>query len=643
MPLKLATLTALAASPAESGISAPEEEEYYSSWSLFLVCLLLILSLWTSYYLQIKRIRAIHETLVSVFAGMFVGLIVRLAPGTMIRDMLVRATLEHRNGDDKLTQFLQTFRHTLVLVWIWASLGLESLDLTLLECLTFGSTLSATDPVTILAIFQQYKVDPKLYSVIFGESLLNDAVSIVMYQTLSQFHGTEVYLSSIFHGLGIFLLSFTVSLALGVCFGLGMSLILKHSSLHLFPSIESCLIPLCAYTCYFFSTGLEMSGIVSLLFCGITLKHYAYHTMSQKTQRATKYLFSTLARLSENFIFIYLGISLFTSAPTTEPVTSYVKPLFIAITTVAVVFTRYVAVFPLSEAINLFQKHARGQRTEELPHSYQMMLFWAGLRGAVGVALAAGFQGKNAQVLRTTVLVVVVFTVLLFGGTTARMLEVLGIRTVVDDEAESSDDDDLATRSPWLTGRRTSRYGAYVDEPSALGGNNFNSAARSYNHQAAAGSPVHGIFSSSSSDSFDSELGETLPMAINPDQGTGPRQSLSTVIGQDGKWFQALDERYLLPIFSNATASRTFHARRARRTASGNGGQAGGSGNGGLGSGAGTPRYSSEDESDLGQEIELGRTPRVVPRVAADESRTERGLPSPALRSNSFNGEGRIS
>jgi NhaP-type Na+/H+ or K+/H+ antiporter len=69
-----------------------------------------------------------------------------------------------------------------VLVYIWSILGIESLQLTLLECLIFGTTLSATDPVTILAIFKQYKVDPKLYSVIFGESLLNDAVSIVMYE-----------------------------------------------------------------------------------------------------------------------------------------------------------------------------------------------------------------------------------------------------------------------------------------------------------------------------------------------------------------------------------------------------------------------------------------------------------------------------
>lgn len=77
------------AAPSTTPEPIAEEEEYYSSWSLFLVCLLLILSLWTSYYLQIKRIRLLHETLVAIFAGMFVGLVVRLAPGTMIREMLV--------------------------------------------------------------------------------------------------------------------------------------------------------------------------------------------------------------------------------------------------------------------------------------------------------------------------------------------------------------------------------------------------------------------------------------------------------------------------------------------------------------------------------------------------------------------------
>jgi sodium/hydrogen exchanger-like protein 6/7 len=274
-------------------------------------------------------------------------------------------------------------------------------------------------------------------------------------------------------------------MVLGVAFGLAMSLILKHSSLAVYPSIESCLVTLCAYTCYFFSNGLSMSGIVSLLFCGITLKHYAYHTMSRRTQRATKYIFGTLAQLSENFIFIYLGMSLFTTPPSGEKVTAYVKPLLIAITTVAVIFTRYAAVFPLSELINFFQRHARGQRSEELPHAYQMMIFWAGLRGAVGVALAAGFKGNNAETLRTTVLVVVVLTVVLFGGTTARMLEVLGIRTGIEDEDASSSDDDEP-----LPPRRNGRYQRLPDDYQAYSraaarvGTHYGHLPRSYNHHA---------------------------------------------------------------------------------------------------------------------------------------------------------------
>jgi sodium/hydrogen exchanger-like protein 6/7 len=468
------------------------------------------------------------------------------------------------------------------------------------------------------------------------------------FRTLRQFHGTEIYLSSIFHGIGIFLLSFSVSMALGVSFGLAMSLVLKHSSLNLYPSIESCLVALSAYTCYFFSNGLSMSGIVSLLFCGITLKHYAYHTMSKRTQRTTKYIFSTLAQLSENFIFIYLGMSLFTSAPTSESVTSYVKPLFITITTVAVIFTRYASVFPLSEGINFFHKHARGQRNEELPHSYQMMLFWAGLRGAVGVALAAGFKGDNAQTLRTTVLVVVVLTVLLFGGTTARMLEVLGIRTGVEDEGTSSDEEDaMVGRSVWSRRSANSpsgRWDRYADDapgspqhPStriagaARIGAHY--APRSYNHQAQApNSPLglnnHGVFSAASSESFDSDIGEVLPMA-SPLVGESQPREGGAGVGEDGKWFQALDERYLLPLFSNATASRTFHARKARRSASGPG--ALGST---PGSGIGSPVETDDEGGSEGQEIELGPVGDYSSSTI-DASRIERGLPSPMLRSSS--------
>ena len=481
-------------------------------------------------------------------------------------------------------------------------------------------------------------------------------------------------------------------MALGVAFGLAMSLVLKHSSLAKYPHIETCLVALCAYTCYFFSNGLSMSGIVSLLFCGITLKHYAYHTMSRRTQRASKYIFGTLSQLSENFIFIYLGLSLFTSPPPGEKVTSYVKPLFIAVTTVAVIFTRYAAVFPLSELINFFQRHARGQRSEEIPHAYQMMLFWAGLRGAVGVALAAGFHGTNAQTLRTTVLVVVVLTVVMFGGTTARMLEVLGIRTgIEDDGASSSDDDEPLPIRRGGGGARWQRLanGPYHLDPNqgyargaaARTGAYLVQSPRSYNHHvqsqssSRSGSPqdsqqphhhriagaLHGgssslgnlgqghgrpfspmrtgdLFSAASSDSYDSDGGEVLPLAsTSAGAGAGLMDAsssapLSPTVAEDGKWFQAIDERYLLPLFSNATASRSFYARRMRRTSGVGEGNDGGSG----------AEVEPGEEAEVdGSEVDLGRRGSSAAAVAhgfgleLEESRFERGLSSPTLRRES--------
>ena len=135
------------------------------------------------------------------------------------------------------------------------------------------------------------------------------------------------------------------------------------------------------------------------------------------------------------------------------------KPLFILITVVGICAARWAAVFPLSKAINWFirfRAKRRGQEVaDELPHSYQMMLFWAGLRGAVGVALAAGLKGPNGKALQATVLVVVVLTVIIFGGTTARMLEIMEIRTGVVEEIDSDDEFDIESATNGTYYKRT--------------------------------------------------------------------------------------------------------------------------------------------------------------------------------------------
>lgn len=139
------------------------------------------------------------------------------------------------------------------------------MTITFVEALSVGATLSATDPVTILAIFNTYKVDPKLYTVIFGESILNDAIAIVLFETAQKYKagedGGSLTLLSLFESIGIFLLNFFGSLLIGIVFGVATSLLLKLTHVRRDPKTESCLIFLIAYASYFFANAIHMSGM----------------------------------------------------------------------------------------------------------------------------------------------------------------------------------------------------------------------------------------------------------------------------------------------------------------------------------------------------------------------------------------------
>lgn len=151
-----------------------------------------------------------------------------------------------------------------VILYLWTRIPLEGLDISFVEAISVGATLSATDPVTILAIFTTYRVDPKLYTVIFGESILNDAVAIVLYETAQKYRAgataDTLTILSLFESIGVFLLVFFGSLAIGLLVGLATSLLLKNTHVRRMPKIESCLIILIAYASYFFANAVHMSG-----------------------------------------------------------------------------------------------------------------------------------------------------------------------------------------------------------------------------------------------------------------------------------------------------------------------------------------------------------------------------------------------
>ncbi|KAI9190605.1 Sodium/hydrogen exchanger family-domain-containing protein [Polychytrium aggregatum] len=229
---------------------------------------------------------------------------------------------------------------------------------------------------------------------------------------------------------------------IGVIMALICTLMLKHSQLFEYPSLESCMVLLLAYASYLLSNGCHLSGIVSLLFCGITLKHYAYDNLSLRSRRTTKYMFRVLSQMSENFVFIYLGISIFTRSD------SIFLPVLIVLILIILLVARYISTVPLAWLVNSVTYRLYG-KVNHLPKNHQWMMWWAGLRGAIAFALAFEVTGKAGDIIRSTTLVVCVISVLILGGTTNYALERLKIETDVGPKRNHAlaDDIDDATDS----------------------------------------------------------------------------------------------------------------------------------------------------------------------------------------------------
>ena len=203
------------------------------------------------------------------------------------------------------------------LVWLAGQLGL-CYPMGLLASLTFGSIISATDPVTVLAVFQVLGVQVDLFSVIFGESVLNDAVAIVLARMLLAFNQPAAVLSAATVGAALlfFCVDFLGSMIIGLVFGVVSSLLTKWLDLRTSgaedaPYLGVALCGLIPWTSYYVAEALQLSGIVTILFCGMLMAQYTKPNLGHDAAELASRTFRAVALVAETFVFIYLGEALF--------------------------------------------------------------------------------------------------------------------------------------------------------------------------------------------------------------------------------------------------------------------------------------------------------------------------------------------
>ncbi|XP_054026109.1 sodium/hydrogen exchanger 5 isoform X2 [Dryobates pubescens] len=289
----------------------------------------------------------------------------------------------------------------------------------LMDFLLFGSLISAVDPVAVLAVFEEVHVNETLFIIVFGESLLNDAVTVVLYKVFNSFvelGPAHIRAADYVKGVASFFLVSLGGTAVGLLFAFLLALITRFTKR--VRIIEPLFVFLLAYVAYLAAEMVSLSSILAVTFCGICCKKYVEANISQKSRTTVKYTMKTLASSSETIIFMFLGISAVDTSKWAWDTALVLGTLFF------ILLFRAVGVVLQTCVLNRF-------RLIPLDRIDQVVMSYGGLRGAVAFALVilldrAKVKAKDYFV--ATTIVVVFFTVIVQGLTIKPLVKWLKVK-----------------------------------------------------------------------------------------------------------------------------------------------------------------------------------------------------------------------
>jgi CPA1 family monovalent cation:H+ antiporter len=242
-------------------------------------------------------------------------------------------------------------------VWLGAGISLPF-------ALVFGALISATDPVSVVALFRSLGAPKRLQVLLEGESLFNDGTAIVIFNLM-----LGMALSGQFH-LGASVLEFLVvaggGIAVGVVLALIASQVIGRINNYL---VETTLTTILAYGSYLVAEYvIGVSGVLAVVAAGLLSGQVGERDMSPTTRIVVFNFWEYVAFLANSFIFLIIGLQI--DLPL---LVSNALPILWGIA--AVLAARAVTIFGFS----LLSK--------QLPFRWKNVLFWGGLRGAISLAL----------------------------------------------------------------------------------------------------------------------------------------------------------------------------------------------------------------------------------------------------------------
>ncbi|PPD45811.1 MAG: sodium:proton exchanger [Methylocystis sp.] len=286
------------------------------------------------------------------------------------------------------------------------------------SALVFGALIAATDPVAIIAMFKDNGVKGRLRLLVESESLLNDgaaAVLFVMALAWAEGQGAGQGASDIALTLGRIVLG---GVAVGALTGAAAILVARGTADHL---IEVALTTIAAFGSFLMAEHFHLSGVLACVTAGLIMGNLGLLSeenrsyLSYKGREMVHGFWEFAAFLANSMVFLMIGVDVGST-----PFGSFGAPLVASVIAI-VLAARAIAVYPLS---SLFLPSRW-----RISFGEQHVLWWGGLRGALGLALALSLPETlpMRDVILVATFAVVAFSIVVQGLTMPLLMRKLGL------------------------------------------------------------------------------------------------------------------------------------------------------------------------------------------------------------------------
>ncbi|MGW8206278.1 MAG: cation:proton antiporter [Hyphomicrobiaceae bacterium] len=297
----------------------------------------------------------------------------------------------------------------LVGMGLYYTTPLLGIGLPFIYCLLFGALIAPTDPIAVLGLLRQARVEKSLQTRIAGESLFNDGTGVVLFLTLlGLISGAGE--PSVPQAMWLLVREVAGGLIFGIAAGLAGFYLLKSIDSY---AVEILITLSMATAGYSAAEALHVSAPIAVVVMGLIVgNHGKRFAMSERTRAQLFSFWELIDELLNLLLFGLIGLEVIALSLSARDL----LPALIAIPIV-------LAARGISVALPI---GALRQVRQFSPHTIKLMT-WGGLRGGISIALALSlpvFPGREIVIAATYV--VVIFSILVQALTMGPLVRWLG-------------------------------------------------------------------------------------------------------------------------------------------------------------------------------------------------------------------------